>query len=151
MSSIPLEPSQMRRAEKQFREAFDRLRRGKPNLVPKGTKVTQNNVAREAGLVPSALRRSRFPVLVAEIQQWIDANPNAAGAVSPRQMALARRSHNRGLRIQLGALRVQRDDALSKLVEAEAAILDLVVENERLRAQLPETAPTPLHPLPRSS
>jgi hypothetical protein len=151
MSSTPTELRPSGRAERQFREAFDRLKRGKPRILPKGSKLTQNNVAKEAGVDPSALRRVRFPEVVAEIQQWIQANRAPDSATSPRQMALARRSRNRGLRGQLAAVRVERDEALSKLVDAEAAILYLTVENDRLKVQLSVPKVTSLRPDPKSS
>jgi|SRR5579863_3574005 len=146
MSSIPFDPGPMGRAEKRFREAFDRLKCGRPIHLPKGTRVTQNNVAKEAGVDPSALRPKRYPRLVAEIQEWIEANRDNSSAKSPRQIALARRSRNRDLKEQNAALRAQRDDALSRLVDAEATILEVVAENQRLRAQQPQTNVTPLRP-----
>lgn len=130
------------RAEAKFRDAFERLKRGKPTILAKGTIVSQNNVAREAGVDPSALRRVRFPVLVAEIQKWIE--KTVKESPSKRRTEMSRRAKNRGLREQLEVSRAERDDALSKLVDAEATIVDLVTENRRLRAQLPPQKVTPL-------
>lgn len=131
------------RAEKAFREAFDRLKHSKPDRLPKGTLVSQNNVAKEAGCDSSALRKSRYPSLIAEIQRWIeDHTPDAP--TSPRQTLLAQRARNRSLREKLDALKVQRDHAYSLLVEADAKILDLTVENARLLALLPATNVTPM-------
>jgi hypothetical protein len=48
-------------AEQDFRDAFDRLKRGKPIHLEKGAKVTQNNVAKEADRDPTALKKSRHP------------------------------------------------------------------------------------------
>ena len=45
-----------RSAADQYRDAFERLKLNRPQLLPKGTPVTQNNVAKEAGSDPSALR-----------------------------------------------------------------------------------------------
>lgn len=59
-------------AEDIFREAFERLKRNKPVLLPKGTPLSQNNVAKEAGRDPSALKKSRYPLLVLEIQEFIE-------------------------------------------------------------------------------
>ena len=70
--------NQMSKAELQFYEAFIRLKNNKPNILPKGTKVSQNNVAKEAGVDPSALRKSRYPNLISEIQEWMDQNPQNA-------------------------------------------------------------------------
>lgn len=54
-----------------FREAFERLKSNKPINLPAGTPVTQNNVAREAGRDPSALRSERYPELLQQIQSYI--------------------------------------------------------------------------------
>lgn len=132
------------RAEQAFWDAFERLKKGKPRLVPKGTKVTQNNIAREVGVDPSALRKSRFPKLVVAIQQWIDENP-VQSTKSPRQMALAGRAATRDLRATIELLKTQRDDALATLVEAEARIVELTIENTRLLALAPKTQLTVLN------
>jgi len=65
---------------------------------------------------------------------------------SPRQKILAQRSRNRGLRERIEELEAQRDDALGKLVVAEAHIVELTIENERMRAELPPTNVSPLRP-----
>lgn len=57
-------------AERRFREAFERLKAGEPLRLGRDTEVTQNNVAKEAGTDPSALRRSRYPALVTDIQAY---------------------------------------------------------------------------------
>lgn len=137
MSSKIVEPRKISKAELKFGDAFERLKAGKPNILPKGTTLSQNNVAKEAGVDPSALRRARFPELVSEIQDWIEAHKDEQVQKSPRQMMLAQRSRNRNLRERIEALELQRDDALSRLVDTQARIVDLTLENERLRAQLP--------------
>jgi len=131
------------RAESAFREAFDRLKRGKPDRLPKGTTVSQNNVAKEAGCDPSALRKARYPSLIAEIQRWIEEHAPDTPS-SPRQTMLAQRSRNRSLRERIEALKSERDHALSLLVEADAKILDLTMENIRLQAHLPPSNVTPM-------
>ena len=136
MSVIKAETSKMSRAERMFREAFERLKLGQPTVLPRGTPVTQNNVAREAGVDPSALKKKRFPSLVAEIQHWIDEH-GATKEVSGRQAVLMKRARSRDLRERFKALELQRDNALATLVEADARILELTLENHRLRAQLP--------------
>ena len=126
------------RAEAAFRSAFERLRTNKPNLMSKGTQVTQNNVAREAGLDPSALKKDRFPHLVAEIQAWVE-NSAKTTTRSPRQTVIAQRTRSRELRVRLDSMKSQRDHALALLVEADARILELTIENTRLKATLPPT------------
>lgn len=123
----------MGRAERAFREAFDRLKQRKPKRLPKGSRVSQNNVAKEAGLDPSALKKVRFPALVNEIQRWVDEHSGDTSS-SPRQMLLAQRSHTRDLRARMKALQTQRDDALSLLIMAESRIVELTMENEQLKA-----------------
>lgn len=55
--------------EDNFRRA-ERLKVGEPIiLISKNSLVSQNNVVREAGCDPSALKKSRHPVLI-EIQEW---------------------------------------------------------------------------------
>ncbi|HDS1696895.1 MULTISPECIES: hypothetical protein [Pseudomonas] len=124
------------RAEKAFRDSFERLKNNNPIKLPKGSKVTQNNVAREAGLDPSALKKARFPTLVAEIQLWID-HSAAEPAPSKNQMLGAQKEKNRSLRDQIKALQEQRDTALALLVEADSKIFELTLENRRLRAAAP--------------
>ena len=53
----------MGKAELDFSAAFERLKYGNTLILPPGSPVSQNNVAREAGRDPSALRKSRYPRL----------------------------------------------------------------------------------------
>ena len=125
------------KAEIRFLEAFERLKSNNPEILPKGTPVTQNNVAKEAGVNPSALRSSRYPELAQQIQNWIEDNKENSVQKSSRQMMLAQRSKNRELREQVTSLQEQRDKALSMLVETQREIVSLTLENERLKARLP--------------
>jgi len=144
MSSKAAKPMRISKAELKFRDAFERLKLGKPDILPKGTPLSQNNVAKEAGVDPSALRRTRFPELVSEIQDWIVAHKDEQTQISPRQMMLAQRSRNRDLKEKYKALEEQRDRALGQLLDAQARILEITLENQRLRAQLPESNVRPL-------
>lgn len=137
MSSTTAEKNRNGRAEKNFRDAFERLKRNEPQVLARGAKVSQNNVAKEAGTVPSALRASRLPELVAEIRAWVEAHKGEAPLQSSRQKMAAQRNRNRELRERIKELEAQRDDALNKLVLAEARILELFVENERLQVTNP--------------
>lgn len=125
------------RAEAAFRAAFERLKANTPQRLPVGTPVSQNNVAREAGLDPSALKKARFPQLVEDIQTWVAAAPTSP-ASSQRERDHARRRKNRSLRERLRAAEQQRDNAAALLVQADAHILVLSQENARLKALLPE-------------
>mgnify|MGYP005725292303 FL=1 len=142
MSSKTVKHKRVSKAELKFRDSFERLKHGKPDILPKGTPLSQNNVAKEAGVDPSALRRARFPELVADIQEWIEAHKGEKTVKSPRQMMLAQRSRNRDIKEKCKALEEQRDKALSQLLDAQASILELTLENQRLRAQSPSSKVT---------
>jgi len=109
-------------AETDFRNAFERLKTGDTIVLPKNSAVTQNNVAREAGRDPSALRKSRYPKLISDIQLWI-----AAGAEIPRatrDMPVAQlRSKLEDVMHEAEKLREERDLVLSKLLVANDRIL----------------------------
>ncbi|UJB33419.1 hypothetical protein HQN78_21525 [Chromobacterium sp. Beijing] len=143
MPSNPVKWSPGEGAECSFREAFERLKIGVPNLLPKGARVSQNNVAKEAGCSPSALRKSRYPSLIAEIQRWIKDNVSNIPA-SSRQAKLLQRDRNRSLREKIEALKAERDHALSLLIEADQKILELLLENAALQEKLPELNVTPI-------
>ncbi|WP_318351643.1 hypothetical protein [Klebsiella pneumoniae] len=71
------DPAKRMSAGEQYRAAFERLKSNKPERLPKGTPVSQNNVAKEAGSDPSALKKARFPLLIAEIKStWKDTLSN---------------------------------------------------------------------------
>ena len=125
-------------AEQLFREAFERLKENSPQILGKGTSVSQNNVAREAGCDPSALRKSRYPKLIAEIKDWSTKNASADRNPSERQRLIKQRSRNRSLAERLSDAKKTSDLTLSMLVEADAKILELCMELDRLRAQLPK-------------
>lgn len=135
MPSIPSSPPSAGNAEVAFRSAFERLVRGKPDRMPKNTPVTQNNIAKEAGRDPSALKKTRYPELIREIQHWVEQHSNAREP-SARQAELSARNRSRSLKKRIDVLKSERDIALSLLVEADAKILDLATENERLKAAL---------------
>lgn len=129
-------PASMGRAEINFREAFDRLKRDKPERLPRGTLLSQNNVAKEAGCDPSALKKSRFPSLIAEIQRWVKEHSSDA-VPSQRQVLLAKRSQRRNLRERIKEVAAQRDSLASLLVEANAKIVELIDKVSELEAKLP--------------
>lgn len=121
-------------AESEFRAAFLRLTRNAPTRVPKGTPVSQNNVAREAGRDPSALRKSRYPSLIREIQEFVSRGPLPQQPF-PRQSALASRRRSKALKQRVAQLKADRDLALSQLTSANARIVELenrlrVLEND---------------------
>ncbi|MEC4338616.1 hypothetical protein VPH13_07785 [Stenotrophomonas pavanii] len=136
-------------AEIAFIQAFERLKSGSPVKCSIGTPVSQANVAREAGVTPSALRKSRFPQVVSMIQQWIDANelpdrPAAGSTILQRQKA-------RSLRRRIEDLTKQRDMMAKLLLEADAQVLHLTLECERLRALAPKSNVTAFPQVPRAT
>ena len=132
-------------AEERFRAAFDRLKRNKPDLLPAGTPVTQNNVAREAGCDPSALRKTRFPELVREIQRF---NTESTSAQSRQANATApRRKDGDDAQDHLAEIIKQRDTAQSQLVGAHRRIMQLMAEIKDLESKRQEGDRA--HPLPR--
>ncbi|MBE0407902.1 hypothetical protein ACT3TI_13480 [Psychrobacter sp. AOP22-C1-22] len=137
MSSKIIELKKLSKAELKFREAFERLKLNRPKVLPRGTLLSQNNVAKEAGVDPSALRRSRYPELVKEIQIYIEGNKETQVHSSSRQLVLAQRASNRSLRVRIESITDQRDNTLSMLLEAELKIIQLSSENESLKKRLP--------------
>lgn len=128
---------QQKSATEQYRDAFERLKSNMPVRLPKGTPVTQNNVAREAGTDPSALKKSRFPTLIAEIQQFVSSQEGIRPA-SARQTRIARQNKNRSLKERLAEVSLQRDTLASKLCEADMTILELRVQLDELLRKEPK-------------
>lgn len=129
-------------AEQRFREAFERLKRREPKVLPKGSQVSQNNVAKEAGCAdPSALRKSRFPLLVMEIQEWV-ATHRMSGADSVRKKQQSVRCKNRSYREMIADFKLQRDATAGLLADANLQIVLLTEENLSLRARLDAIRPS---------
>jgi len=124
------DPSAETTAEQAFRSAFERLKQRKPVLLQSGAAVSQNNVAKEAGRDPSALRKSRYPVLIQEIQEWVArfTAPKAVNVSARRQRLRTARKERESKLI------LQRDNLASLLVEADAKIVELTLEIARLKA-----------------
>lgn len=119
-----------------YRAAFERLKFNWPERLPKGTPVSQNNVAKEAGSDPSALRKSRFPLLVAEIQTYVEEHAEELPP-SRNQVNLLARQKSRALRQRIEQVAQQRDHLASLLSEADAKILELYDRIAELEKQLP--------------
>lgn len=130
-----------RTAEANFREAFERLKAGVTKVLPAGTLVSQNNVAKEAGCDPSALRKGRFPGLVEEIQTYLATNSQDRPS-SERQRLLKARQVSRSKSETIANLRAQRDDAVSRLVEADELIGTLTRRVLDLEARLEDLQPS---------
>lgn len=127
-------------AEERFRDAFLRLKDGCPRTLPAGTPVSQNNVAKEADCDPSALRKSRYPELINEIQAYVDAHKDDRPP-SNRQEVLKKRQKNRSIRQAKLASDMQRDQLASQLLCANAQIVELTRKladaNARLEVFMP--------------
>ncbi|EOG7778476.1 hypothetical protein HT737_28345 [Pseudomonas sp. MD195_PC81_125] len=125
-----------RSAADQYRDAFERLKLNKPQLLPKGTPVTQNNVAKEAGSDPSALKKSRFPSLIAEIKTYVEQHAEKRPP-SLNQVNHLARQKSRALRDRIEQVARQRDQLASLLSEADAKIIELYDRIAELERQLP--------------
>ena len=125
-----------RSAADQYRDAFERLKLNRPQLLPKGTPVTQNNVAKEAGSDPSALKKSRFPSLIAEIKTYVEQHAEERPP-SLNQVNLLARQKSRALRDRIEQVVRQRDQLASLLSEADAKIVELYDRIAELERQLP--------------
>lgn len=118
----------MGKAELDFSTAFERLKCGNTLILPPGSPVSQNNVAREAGKDPSALRKSRYPKLIADIQAWIVVHASTKTGTSTKVVITDAKdphleSQLADAMLQLHALREERDLLLSKLLIANDRIL----------------------------
>ena len=125
-------------AEQLFRQAFERLKSNAPQILDKGALVSQNNIAREAGCDPSALRKQRYPKLIDEIQGWIQAHGGGV-QISHTQRIKKQRQKNRTLAERLADAHQTCAIALSLLVDADAKILELTMEVERLQSMNPQS------------
>lgn len=138
-----IEPSDSENtAEKRFRNAFERLKLDIPEVLPKGTPVSQNNVAKEAGCDPSALRKSRFPTLISEIQHWVASHHQEEKQSSARQQILKQRKRNRNARETIADLKLERDTAVGLLADANRFIIELTEDLADAKAKHKEANPS---------
>ena len=121
-------------AEQRFRLAFERLKANKPNVLNPGSVVSQNNVAREAECDPSALRKSRFPSLIREIQAYIEINMQ--DRPSKRKELLRQRGLRADMKKRLEEVIAQRDVAQSQLISAQRRVIELTFELQSVKEQL---------------
>lgn len=132
---MPMLDKPKKTAEGRLRDAFERLKLGVPEVLPKGSRVSQNNVAKESGSDPSALRKSRYPLLIMDIQEYVDANKDRE-FVSERQKFVNRKRKNRELKEVIADLKQQRDKAVDRIIYANLRILELSQTVDDLRARL---------------
>ena len=131
-------------AEQQFRDAFERLKARKPLRLSASSPVTQNNVAKEAGKDPSALRKSRYPLLIADIQRHVMERTTDI-PLTPHQKIQAQRRKNRSMKEQLEAVKAERDLVMSQLLDAQAKILELAARVTDLEHKQPPSNVRPMH------
>lgn len=125
-----------RSAPDQYRDALERLKLNRPQLLPKGAPVSQNNVAKEAGSDPSELKKSRFPSLIAEIKTYVEQHAEERPP-SLNQGNLLARQKSRALSDRIEQVARQRDQLSSLLSEADAKIIELYDRIAELERQLP--------------
>ncbi|WP_321529028.1 hypothetical protein [Sedimenticola selenatireducens] len=107
--------------------AFRRLCDGRPLVVPKGSQVSQNNVAKEAGLHPTALKKDRYPELINLIAEY--KNTQGLKPKSKTELEKQKAKTSGRLKEELERVRAERDEALSK-------VTTLMLENLNLRRQI---------------
>ena len=128
-------------AEQRFRSAFERLKADEPQLLPRGTPVSKNNVAKEAGTDTTALKKVRYPALIREIQAWVEINGQEKAVQRERQDR--RRRARDDLAAKVRKLEDQRDHAQAQLLNAERMVLELLQEKACLQARLDDLLPPP--------
>lgn len=126
-------------AEAKFRAAFDRLKNSVPQVLSAGTPVSQNNVAKEAGVDPSALRKSRFPSLISEIQAYVEIRKRENAEKAKAKAVRAQRRLD--LKSKLEEVTKQRDDAQSQLVQLQFMVIDLSQRNAKLESEVESLRP----------
>lgn len=141
MPTSEKQPDSTTSAEQRFRDAFERLKLGVPVVLPKRTPVSQNNVAKEAGCDPSALRKTRFPLLVLAIQEWVESH-KIEQQPSARQRLLKQRNKNRNMRETIADLKKQRDIAVGLLADADMRIVELTEKLADVQARLDHLMPS---------
>lgn len=129
-------------AEQRFRQSFIRLKANRPTKLEPGTPVSQNNVAKEAGCDPTALRKARFPALVREIQAYVEIHQQERP--SKRKQLLEQRKSRTELKQRLDEVAAERDQAQSLLGSAQRRIVELSLELVAVRVQLDELKPPPV-------
>lgn len=113
----------MSKAENMFREAFERLKANSPINVPKGSQVSQNNVAKEAGKHPTALKKDRFPLLVLEIQDYLNQSELDNELTCKKKQIRKQRS----IEQRLKDCKKQRDK-LASICEAQSNLIDSLMD-----------------------
>lgn len=122
----------MSKAENLFREAFERLKTNTPINLPKETKITQNNIAKEAGKHATALKKDRFPILVLQVQDYLKQQEIDSEIINKKKQLHKQRT----LEGRLTDCKNQRDK-LASICEAQAQLIedlrDQISDHEKLK------------------
>ncbi|MBA1201982.1 hypothetical protein G7009_09445 [Pseudomonas capeferrum] len=121
-------------AEQRFRDAFERLKNGATVVLPANSRVSQNNVAKEASCDPSALRKSRFPSLVREIQAYVEIHKSQVPSLRSVRSKLKNKRIDLKKRIEI--ITQQRDEAHSQLLHVQRVVLDMAKQITALEDEL---------------
>jgi DNA primase large subunit len=129
----------MSKAENLFRAAYERLKANKPINLPSGTPVTQNNIAKEAGKHPTALKKDRFPLLVLEIQDYLKQQEIDSDIFNKKKQLRKKRT----LEDRLADCQKQRSK-LSSICEAQSQLIeDLMGEIDDYKNGYSKPSPLP--------
>lgn len=120
-------------AEVEYRKAFKRIIEGKAVRVDKTASPTLANIAREAGKDPSALKKSRYPGFIGEVESFneIASSVREEADRSLTAQLKSARQENKRLREDYELLIVERDQSHSRVLNLQQAIVELSFEIER--------------------
>lgn len=138
-------PSSKVSAECRFRAALARIIDGSALNVERNAQITQNNVAREAGVDPSALRASRYPALVKEIRDLACIARANVGRMGHKPH-LPRSEERRDEKQRYQDMKRQRDHAAALLASADSEVLRLMLRVRDLERHIEETSPGVVRP-----
>jgi hypothetical protein len=107
----------MRETLKEYFDALERLKRGKPINVPKGTKINKDSVAQEADRKKGAIKKSR-----SIFRDLIEAINSAAGSERKPQDAMRERLNT--AKAEADRYRILWEEALSREVSLVKELWD---------------------------
>ena len=112
--------------ESELRASFERLKNDEPKTLPKSTLVTLSNVAKEAGMLPTSLRKDRYPDLHREIVAYAEIN---TPIVKNRKVRKARESDSRRIK----RLKTENETLLTIVNALTTLNEELEYENNELK------------------
>lgn len=114
-------------AEIEYRKAFRRVIEGKALRVDKMASPNLASIAREAGKDPSALKKSRYPIFISEVESFNN-NVSSAGERIDRSLSAqlkSARSENKKLRECYEQLTIERDESHSRVLNLQLALVEM--------------------------